>query len=158
MTSGIPDTLEDAFNATGTGHIVAISGFNLSIVAGGFAVLARRILKKRGRIWVAIIGLWLYVILVGGSAAVLRAGVMSTLGIVATHEQRKVHGPTALAAAVFFLTLLNPYALWDVGFQLSFTATLGMVLYTQPFENRLQTLLEGWFEARTRYCTSASIQ
>ena len=146
IESGIPDPLRDAFNITGTGHIIAISGFNLSIMAGGFAFLTRRLFKKRGRTWAAIIGVWLYVILVGASAAVLRAGVMSTLGVIAVHEQRKVHGPTALAAAVFVLTLLNPFTLWDVGFQLSYAATLGMVLYTQTFENRLRTFLEGWIK------------
>ena len=146
IESGIPNSLDDDFNATGTGHIVAISGFNLSIVAGGFASLARRIFKKRGKTFAALTGLWLYVFLVGASAAVLRAGVMATLGVIAVHEQRKVHGPTALAAAVLVLTLLNPYAIWDVGFQLSFAATLGMVLYTLPLENRLQSLLEGWLK------------
>jgi competence protein ComEC len=146
IDSNIPDTLEDAFNTTGTGHIVAISGFNLSIVAGGFASLSRRIFKKRGKTFAALTGLWLYVVMVGASAAVLRAGVMSTLGVIAVHEQRKVHGPTALAAAVLVLTLLNPYTLWDVGFQLSFAATLGMVLYTRSLENALQTFLEGWLK------------
>ncbi|TFG67718.1 MAG: DUF4131 domain-containing protein, partial [Anaerolineales bacterium] len=146
IESGIPETLRDAFNTTGTGHIIAISGFNLSIVAGGFASLARRIFKKRGKTLAALTGLWLYVILVGASAAVLRAGVMATLGVIAVHEQRKVHGPTALAAAVLVLTLLNPYALWDVGFQLSFAATLGMVLYTQPLENHLKAFLESWLK------------
>ncbi|MDF1513386.1 MAG: ComEC/Rec2 family competence protein [Anaerolineae bacterium] len=144
--SGIPEPLEDAFNATGTGHIVAISGFNLSLVAAGIAVLTRRIFKRKTRTWAALTGVWLYVVLVGGSAAVLRAGVMSSLGIIATHEQRKVHGPTVLAGAVLVLTGLNPYTLWDVGFRLSFAATLGMVLFTLPFETRLQTLLERWFK------------
>ncbi len=146
IESGIPETLRDAFNTTGTGHIIAISGFNLSIVAGGFASLARRIFKKRGKTLTALTGLWLYVILVGASAAVLRAGVMATLGVIAVHEQRKVHGPTALAAAVLVLTLLNPFALWDVGFQLSFAATLGMVLYTRPLENHLKAFLERWLK------------
>jgi competence protein ComEC len=146
IESGIPNPLKEAFNATGTGHIVAISGFNLSIVAGGIANLTRRLFKKRGRTWAAIAGVWIYVILVGASAAVLRAGVMSTLGVIAIHEQRKVHGPTALATAVFVLTLINPFTLWDLGFQLSFTATLGMVLYTRPLEKFLQTVLEQWLK------------
>jgi competence protein ComEC len=146
IESGIPSPLKEAFNATGTGHIVAISGFNLSIVAGGIANLTRRLFKKRGKTWAAIAGIWLYVILVGASAAVLRAGVMSTLGVIAIHEQRKVHGPTALAAAVFILTLINPFTLWDLGFQLSFAATLGMVLYTRPLEMYLQTFLEQWLK------------
>lgn len=146
IDSGIPAALEDAFNTTGTGHIVAISGFNLSIVAGGFALLTRRLFLKRGKTIAALVGLWLYVVLVGASAVVLRAGVMSTLGIIAVHERRKVHGPTALAAAVLVLTMINPYTLWDVGFQLSFTATLGMVLYTQPLEHFLQVALENWLK------------
>jgi competence protein ComEC len=138
VESGIPADLNEAFVATGTSHIIAISGFNLSIIAGVFIQTGNRLLKGRGKTLLPLVGLWLYTILVGASAAVLRAAVMATVMILAQHEERVTHGPTSLAAAVLVMGIVNPYVLWDVGFQLSLAATLGLILYTEP--------LTRWFE------------
>ena len=142
VESGIPSDLDEAFVATGTSHIVAISGFNLTIIAGVFIQMANRLLKGRGKTTLPLVGLWLYTILVGASAAVLRAAVMATVMILARRAERATHGPTSLAAAVFFLGMLNPYMLWDVGFQLSLAATLGLILYTEPVTKAFQRLFE----------------
>ena len=141
VETGIPDALNEAFVATGTSHIVAISGFNLSIIAGAFVQIARRILKGRGKTLFPLAGLWLYTLLVGASAAVLRAAVMASVMIIARREERRTHGPTSLATAVLFMLLLNPYTLWDVGFQLSLAATLGLILYTEPLSRAFARLI-----------------
>jgi competence protein ComEC len=125
----IPDSLLRAFEVTGTSHIVAISGFNLTVVAAVFARTARRVFKSGKDTLIALIGLWLYVVLVGASAAVARAGVMASIAILAQRERRPIHGPTSIAAATLALSIGNPFVLWDVGFQLSLAATLGLVLY-----------------------------
>ncbi len=132
VESGIPKDVVADFEATGTSHIVAISGFNLTIVAGVLAVVARRLFGRRAEFPVALIGIALYTILVGAAAAVLRAALMSSLALWGRREERRVHGLTSLMAAALILTLINPLALWDVGFQLSFMATLGLILYTEP--------------------------
>ncbi|HOT92061.1 MAG TPA: ComEC/Rec2 family competence protein [Anaerolineae bacterium] len=142
VESGIPDDLNEAFVATGTSHIVAISGFNLSIIAGVFVQLTERLLKGRGKTLLPLIGLWLYTILVGATAAVMRAAVMATVMIIARREERSTHGPTSLAAAAVVMALINPYVLWDVGFQLSLAATLGLILYTEPLTRGFQRFFE----------------
>ncbi len=142
VESGIPDDLNADFVTTGTSHIVAISGFNLSIIAGVFVQMGNRMLKGRGKTLLPLGGLWLYTILVGASAAVLRAAVMATVTIIARREDRATHGPTSLAAAVFVMGMLNPYVLWDVGFQLSLAATLGLILYTEPVTRWFHRLFE----------------
>lgn len=142
VESGISTDLDEAFVATGTSHIVAISGFNLTIIAGVFIQMANRLLKGRGKTLLPLAGLWLYTILVGASAAVLRAAVMATVMILARREERMTHGPTSLAAAVLVMGMLNPYVLWDVGFQLSLAATLGLILYTEPVTRWFQRLFE----------------
>jgi competence protein ComEC len=142
VESGIPTDLDEAFVATGTSHIVAISGFNLTIIAGVFIQMANRLLKGRGKTTLPLVGLWLYTILVGASAAVLRAAVMATVMILARREERATHGPTSLAAAVLVMGMLNPYVLCDVGFQLSLAATLGLILYTEPVTRWFQHLFE----------------
>jgi competence protein ComEC len=133
----IPDDVNLAFAVTGTTHIIAISGFNLTIAASVVARLAGRLAKKRpgwkqATLYLSLSTIWAYVFLVGAPPAVTRAGVMSSLIVIAQSEQRRVHGPTALAAAVLALTLWNPYTLWDVGFQLSVGAMLGLILYVPP--------------------------
>ncbi|MFP4395642.1 MAG: ComEC/Rec2 family competence protein [Anaerolineales bacterium] len=132
IETGISDELGAAFSATGTTHIIAISGFNLSIIAGVFAAIANRLLGRRGEVLVALGGVWIYTVLVGASAAVVRAAVMASVAVLARHEGRGVHGPTSLASAAFLMSLHNPYVLWDVGFQLSLAATMGLILYTDP--------------------------
>jgi competence protein ComEC len=142
VESGIPERVMDDFTATGTSHIIVISGFNLALVAGMFTNLARRLGKRHWRLPLALTGVWVYTLLVGASAAVLRSALMATVGVVAQHSGRKVHGPTSLATAVWVMSLINPYILWDVGFQLSFAATLGLILYTKPLSQGVQHLFE----------------
>jgi competence protein ComEC len=141
VETGIPADLMDDFSATGTSHIVAISGFNLTIIAGIFAGLARRLFGQRRVIWVAVAGVLIYTILVGASAAVVRATIMGILYLWARHLGRASFAPVSLAAATVVMTALNPYTLWDVGFQLSVAATAGLVLYTEPLERGFEQTL-----------------
>ncbi|MFL7791749.1 MAG: ComEC/Rec2 family competence protein, partial [Anaerolineae bacterium] len=134
VETGIPADLMDDFAATGTTHIIAISGFNITIVSGIFFAIAKRLFGKQRAFWVAAVGIAVYTILVGASAAVVRAAAMGILYLVAIRVGRATYAPASLAASAFFMTLLNPHTLWDVGFQLSFAATIGLVLYTEPLE------------------------
>lgn len=141
VESGIPEDLNEAFSTTGTSHIVAISGFNLTLIAGVFAVLARRVFGRRGEMPVAVGGVWLYTFLVGASAAVVRAAVMGTLALLARREERPVHGPTSLALAALAMSAHNPLVLWDVGFQLSLAATAGLIFFTDPLTRLFRRIL-----------------
>jgi competence protein ComEC len=134
IEAGIPKNLMDDFAATGTTHIIAISGFNITIVSGLFAGLAGRLFNRRRAILVAVGGVVVYTILVGASAAVVRAALMGVLYLWGQYLGRGTYAPASLAAAAFVMTAHDPYVLWDVGFQLSFAATAGLVLYTEPLE------------------------
>ncbi len=149
VESGIPAGLMADFSATGTTHIIAISGFNITIVSGIFAGLARRLFGQRRAVWVALVGIAVYTVLVGASAAVLRAALMGALYLWGQHLGRGTFAPVSLAAAAIGMTLWNPYALWDVGFQLSFAATAGLVLYTEPLERVFERAL-GHFTSAER--------
>ena len=138
--SGIPKELKDAFNATGTSHIVAISGFNVALLAGLFAALANRLFGARYGAAVAICAIAAYTVLVGAGASVVRAAIMGGLALVAQRIGRRTLGLNTLSAAVIAMTLINPLTLWDVGFQLSAAATLGLVLYAEPFEAAFSNL------------------
>lgn len=129
---GIPRHVAEAFSKTNTTHIIAISGFNITILAGLFAAIAGRLLGRRRATPVVIVGIILYTILVGANAAVVRAALMGILYVIAIHYGRQSDALTSLVAAAVMMTLLNPYILWDVGFQLSFAATLGLILIVPP--------------------------
>jgi competence protein ComEC len=141
VDTGIPRDLMDDFSATGTTHIIAISGFNFAIIASIFAGLAQRVFAKRWAVWVAIAGVVIYAILVGASAAVVRAAIMGVLYLLARHLGRETFAPVSLAATAFIMTLWDPDVLWDVGFQLSFAATIGLVIYTEPLERLCERVL-----------------
>jgi competence protein ComEC len=141
VETGIPADLQDDFAATGTSHIVAISGFNIAIISGVFAGLARRLFGQRRAVWIAIAGVAAYAVFVGVSAAVVRAALMGILYLWGRHLGRASFAPVSLAVAALAMTALNPYTLWDVGFQLSFAATLGLVLYAGPLERGFERAL-----------------
>jgi competence protein ComEC len=141
VEGGIPKDVNDAFAATGTSHIVAISGFNIAIISGLFYQVFRRWFGPRRAVWPSIAGIALYTLLVGASASVVRAAVMGILYLVGRNLGRPTYVPASLAAAAVGMTLWNPLVLWDVGFQLSFAATLGLVLYVDRFQHGALRLL-----------------
>ncbi|MCS7177933.1 MAG: ComEC/Rec2 family competence protein [Anaerolineae bacterium] len=151
VEGGIPKDVRDAFAATGTAHIVAISGFNIAIISGLFFRLFRRWLGPRRAVWPSITGVVLYTLLVGASASVVRAAIMGILYLLGRHLGRSTYVPASLAAAAIGMTLLNPMVLWDVGFQLSFAATLGLVLYVDRLEcGAIRLLARAVSEERAR--------
>jgi len=135
VDTGLPRDLQQAFKDTGTAHIIAISGFNIAIIAGLFFALFSRVLGQlRGSI-VAILGIALYTFLVGADAAVVRAAVMGGLALTIRLLGRRNDGLNALMLSAVIMSAFNPHIPWDVGFQLSFFATLGLILYAEPFQN-----------------------
>jgi competence protein ComEC len=135
VESGIPQPVRQAFNDTGTAHIIVISGFNITILAGLFSTIFSRLLGRwRGAI-TATLGIGLYTLLVGADAAVVRAALMGGLAVFARQVGRRQNGMNSLTFVAALMALFNPKVLWDVGFQLSFAATLGLVLYAEPFTN-----------------------
>jgi competence protein ComEC len=140
--NGIPEELQQAYKNTGTAHIIAISGFNIAIIAALFVALFSRLLGKRKGAVAAVVGIIIYTILVGASASVVRAAIMGGLGIFGTQMGRRQNGLNTLAFTAAVMTLVNPNAPWDVGFQLSFAATLGLILFAAPLQNWFMGLLK----------------
>jgi competence protein ComEC len=138
---GIPRGLMEDFNSTGTSHIIAISGYNFSIIT---AMLFKRLkawmpLRRAGGLALAII--IVYTVLVGASAGVVRAAIMGGLLVVGQMLSRQPFLPASLMAAGIGMTAVDPLVAGDVGFQLSFAATWGLVLYAEPLERRTLSLL-----------------
>lgn len=135
VESGIPEAVNEAFIATGTSHIIAISGFNITILAAFFTMVIGRLVGRRRRFWVAgitIVLIGFYAVMVGGDAAVVRAAIMGGLALLAALIGRRQTGLNTLAIVAAVMAFMNPNLLWDVAFQLSFAATLGLLIYAEP--------------------------
>ena len=137
IRSEIPKAIYDEFNTTSTSHILVISGANIMIVSALFARGLGRTLGKRRAYWLTLVALLAYVLLVGGDAPVVRAGVVAGLYLTARHMGRSPTAYVSLCAAGVLLTAIHPMALWDLSFQLTFAASLGLVLLTEPMEGFL---------------------
>jgi len=123
---GIPEHLMDVFNTTGLTHIIAISGYNITIV---IAVIAGMLfwLPLKIRFFPAVAAIAAFTLFVGASAAVVRASIMGILGLLALQTGRQSEVRLAVLWTLFLMLLWNPKELWyDAGFQLSFLAVLGL--------------------------------
>ena len=146
IESGISSDVREAFNDTSTTHIIAISGFNITILAAiVISVTGRSLGMRRGAIVAAIV-IASYTILVGADASVVRAAIMGGLVLFARFLGRMTLALASLAAAAIVMTLANPYVLWDVGFQLSFAATLGLVLYAEALKDWFVRFASRWVQ------------
>ncbi|MEP6753902.1 MAG: ComEC/Rec2 family competence protein [Chthonomonadales bacterium] len=124
--------LEEAFQATGTIHILATAGLHTGVVAGVLIWLATKLRLKRqhGRI-LAILCLWVFAFAAGGRPAVLRAVLMITIYLGSELLSRQPDGMTTLATAAFAELAFAPGLVFDPGFQLSF-ATVWTILTFSP--------------------------
>ncbi|MDP2964949.1 MAG: ComEC/Rec2 family competence protein [Pelolinea sp.] len=145
----IPRYLEDAYRATGTVHIIAISGFNIALITGLVIRLFRRIFTPVWAGILAIIAILFYTLMVGAEPSVVRAAIMGSLSIPAYYIGRRIIGLYSLTVAAAAMALLNPLLLWDVGFQMSFLATLGLMVLADPVVKWFQDWLENRFSERT---------
>jgi len=138
VESGIPAPVQAAFKETGTSHVIAISGFNITIVAGLLVTLFGRLLGAPRGALLAVLGIGVYTLFVGADAAVVRAALMGALTLFARLVGRRQAALNSLAFTAALMGLLNPFTLWDIGFQLSFAATLGLVLYAEPLQRAFE--------------------
>lgn len=138
----LSDELMEAFRASGTAHILAVSGLHVGIIYLIFNSLFS-FLGKRGkgyvvRQWFVLLLLWAYAFTAGMSSSVVRAVIMLTLFCVGNMQHRKGFTYNTLAATAFLILIFRPFSLFDVSFQMSFGAVFA-ILYFQPKLSMLYT-------------------
>lgn len=138
----LPADLVENFTRTGTTHIVALSGYNITLVARFFVTaLLFLALPFRVAFWVASAGVILFVLLTGASPSIVRAGIMGILALVANREGRVYQITNALVFAAAAMIFVNPKILrFDAAFQLSFLATVGLVYLSPRVNARLDRI------------------
>jgi len=135
-------TLSEQFNRTGVTHIIAISGYNISIIAQILIIACSYLwIPRKKAFWLVTGGLILFVFFAGLTGSVIRAGIMGFLVILAKQLGRLNRIGNAMAFTAALMTLHNPFLLiWDAGFQLSFLATLGLIYLSPIIETNLERL------------------
>ena len=121
----LPYDIQDGFIRAGLAHTLAASGFHVSLVLGLVLILTRS-LEPQFRFGIGFAALILYVSLTGGSVSVLRAAIMGFGALIGLVAERKIKPLGCLLVAATLLLLWNPQWIWNIGFQLSVTATLGV--------------------------------
>lgn len=144
VRSSIAPEVADAFAVAGLTHVVAISGWNIAIVAAIVGALLRPLEERRGGRWLAPSGagatIVAYVVLTGASPSVVRAALMAGAMMVSRFGGSRAHAASTLGLAALLMLIAAPSVLWDVGFQLSALATGGLILFGSSIERRLA----GW--------------
>lgn len=145
----IPDFLRKSYRATGTLHIIAISGYNIALLTNLVSRFFRRIIPSYWNAFLAGIVIAFYTILVGADPAVTRAAVMGLLALPAYWIGRRVIGINLLTIAAACMLMGNPLLLWNISFQLSFLATLGLMTLADPLASGMQTTFSKFASEKT---------
>jgi competence protein ComEC len=159
LRGNIPDYLNDAFSRTGTAHILAISGLNISIVIAMFLSLGVLLFGRQRSlyIWLALAFTWLYTLLAGMNPPVIRAAIMGSLFLIAVYLGRQGSAIIALAFAAAVMVGIQPQLLWSVSFQLSFLAMVGLILFYPYFQAWGRKGVALLFRNREKIVLAASI-
>ncbi len=134
-------SLRQSFVNTGTIHVVALSGYNVTIVAEWLMKLFKLFFARLQNlgIGIGIFIIFLFIIMTGGSSTAIRAGIMATLALVARATGRNYDVARALSLAGVVMIFLNPFVLvYDVSFQLSFIATIAVIFFAPKVEKYFQ--------------------
>jgi competence protein ComEC len=134
--------LAAAFTTAGVSHVVAISGWNIAIVAAAVAAAAGR-LGRRRRSVLTVVAIAAYVVFAGASASVVRAALMAGVVLLARETGRAGRAAAALGWAAVLLLLTDPGLVHDAGFQLSSLATAGLIAWGTPLTERIHAAGRG---------------
>jgi competence protein ComEC len=132
--------LAAAFTTAGASHVVAISGWNIAIVAASVAALGGRFGRRRRSI-LTVVAITAYVVFVGASPSVLRAAAMAGIVLLARESGRAGRASAALGWAAVAILIADPALVRDAGFQLSTLATAGLLAWSKPLGDRIERLI-----------------
>jgi competence protein ComEC len=138
--SSISENVRQQFSVAGVAHILSVSGFHVAIVCGFLlrilSFLSGSSVGRWIRYLLSLLLLWVFTLVSGLATASIRAAIMLTLYLTGRQLNRNRDRYNTLAASAFCMLVYEPFYLFDIGFQLSYTA-VGFILYLQPCLNQL---------------------
>ena len=137
--SSLPKSLQDLLSNVGLSHVIAVSGYNLTILVA----LLSSVFGKKWRWGGLVVSLWVilgFVMVSGANAAIVRAGIMSTVFLIARFYGKRVNLIVCMALTGVMMVAINPANLLsDIGWQLSFASLFGIATLGPKFEQILPT-------------------
>jgi competence protein ComEC len=138
--SEISDEMMETYQEVGVMHILAVSGMHVGFIYLGFIFLLKPFIRKRP--WLTtlpVILVWIFSFITGAGPAVLRAALMLTFVDIGRKMGNTGNTFNLLLVSAFVLLVMQPYLLWDIGFQLSYAALIGILLFMQPLNTFVYT-------------------
>jgi len=130
---GFSTSLTDQFNRAGITHIIALSGYNVTIIIVAISMLLLGVVGKRVNFSISLALIILFVIMTGGASSVIRAAIISLLIVFGSLIGRTTDKANLILLAASAMAIINPFVLrYDIGFQLSFLAYIGLVYFSVP--------------------------
>lgn len=162
----IPAELAAAYTRAGVNHILSISGFHVGIIsyfivmvalilATRSEILALRFNLRRMVLLLSLPAMLIYLLLTGSAPATARSVIMLTAFVLALYVERENDPVNALLLAAFLLVAVNPPALFDISFQLSFLALWGIVVFVPPFMERFVTTDRNWLRQLIQFIAAS---
>ncbi|HEY9059655.1 MAG TPA: DNA internalization-related competence protein ComEC/Rec2 [Pseudobacteroides sp.] len=138
FTEDMSDEMVDAFSDAGLSHLTAVSGMNIAFIVFPLVFVFKRMRLSQKASNITIIGiLIMFLFITGFSPSVTRAVIMAVIILIGQLLRRETDIYTSISFALILLLLYNPYTLFDIGFQLSFAATLSLVLFYKYIKSKL---------------------
>jgi len=154
---GMPEDVLENFTKTGVTHIIAVSGYNITIIAVMLTNLFIGLgLSRKKAFWLIIFGIIFFVVITGSPASIVRAGIMGTVALISQTIGRATKMHNTLVIVCVIMLLFNPKVLiWDAGFQLSFLATIGLI-YLSPRLEKFTKWMPSIFQLRESFNSTMS--
>lgn len=133
----LDDQILTQFRTVGISYITAVAGMQVAIISGFVLYILSLVHLTRYRAFILLPVLIFYAFLTGLNPPVIRAVVMASIAVIGATYGKNKNSINSLSFAAFLILLFNPLMLWDVGFQLSFVATLAILYFYRPIEERL---------------------
>lgn len=139
----LPPGVKSAFRTTGVYHLLALSGFHVSVIAGFIYLISLMLpLSRRRRAIVVVTGIWVFIGIIGPTPSLFRAVLMASVLLGATLVERRAFGLNSLGMAGIFWLVVSPISLFTAGFQLSFAATAALLTFYPFATQQMARLVE----------------
>ena len=124
----MPESFWEKLKSTGTAHVVVASGTNVTMTVGFLVGILTTFLKRRTAIWITLLGILIYVTISGFDAPIVRAGIMGSILLLGQEKGRVASSWRVLIYSGLIMLLIKPIWITDLGFILSFVATISLML------------------------------
>lgn len=138
--SSIPRSFWEDLKDSGTAHVVVASGMNVTLVAGFLMNFFLLLIERKKAVFLALVGIWVYAILAGFDAPIIRAAIMGSIAFSAQALGKLYQAWRALVISALLMLIIKPGFISDLGFILSFVATGSLMVFEARIRKRIKAL------------------